>query len=450
MTDVKVKLPPVSVEAEESVLGACLIDPSALDKIVDQISPDDFHLKRHRVIYQAILNQAKSSEQFDVLTVSEHLKNRQLLDVSGGDDYIMRLANQTPSAAHIEQYAAIVRDRSILRSLLAYATDITEKAYTPGDKNANDVLESAEAGLFKLSQSSSQANGPEKMNTIIDRTAGMIDQLANNKVGVSGHPTGFSDFDKLTSGLQNSDMIVVAARPSMGKTVLSCNFAENVLVSEGKPVLIFSLELPSEQIAMRMLSSLGRIDQHRIRSGNLQDDDWPRLSAAMKMLEDSPLYIDDTPGISPAEIRSRARQLKRRDPDLGLIVVDYLQLIRVPGKNENRTQEIAEISRSLKLIAKELNVPVVAVSQLNRSLEQRNDKRPMMSDLRESGAIEQDADLICFIYRDEVYNPESPDKGTAEVIIAKHRNGPIGRVRLAFLGQFTRFENHAVGEMAYE
>lgn len=447
MTNPKAKLPPVSVEAEESVLGSCLIDPSALDRIVDVVSPEDFHLKRHQLIFHAIINQAKTTEQFDVLTITEHLKQLQQLETCGGDQYLMRLANQTPSAAHVEQYASIVKDRSMLRGLLAYATDLTEKSFTPGELSADDVFEKAESDLFKLSNTRSHTKGPEKIDSIVSRTADIIDKLASQDSGVSGHPTGFNDFDKLTSGLQNSDMVVVAARPSMGKTVLSCNFAENVLVSGGKPVLIFSLEMPSEQIAMRMLSSLGRIDQHRIRSGGLQDDDWPRLSAAMKMLEESKLFIDDTPGISPAEIRSRARQIKRRHPDLGLIVVDYLQLIRVPGNGENRTQEIAEISRSLKLIAKELNVPVVAVSQLNRSLEQRHDKRPMMSDLRESGAIEQDADLICFIYRDEVYNPETPDKGTAEVIIAKHRNGPIGRVRLAFLGQFTRFENFASEEM---
>ncbi len=440
------KLPPVSVEAEESVLGACLIDPTALDKIIDIIKPDDFHLKRHHLIFNAICAQAKVSEQFDVLTVTEYLKQNNQLDECGQDTYLMRLANQTPSAAHVERYAEIVKDRSLMRGILAYATELTEKAFSPGELSSDDVFEKAESDLFQLSHSRSHHRGPEAARSIMDRTADIIDKLAAQDSGISGHETGFSDFDKLTSGLQNSDMIVVAARPSMGKTVLSCNFAENILVSGGKPVLFFSLEMPSEQIAMRMLSSLGRIDQHKIRSGQLADDDWPRLSAAMKMLQDSKLFIDDTPGISPAEIRSRARKLKRKMPDLGLIVVDYLQLIRVPGSSENRTQEISEISRSLKLIAKELQVPVIAVSQLNRSLEQRHDKRPMMSDLRESGAIEQDADMICFIYRDEVYNPESSDKGTAEIIIAKHRNGPIGRVRLAFLGQYTKFENYITDE----
>jgi replicative DNA helicase len=328
--------------------------------------------------------------------------------------------------------------------LIHIAGDIADSAYNPGERLISELLDFAETRVFAIAEQTAQDGGPEAIKAILVRTVEKIDSLYHSGASVTGVATGLADLDELTTGLQPADLVIIAGRPSMGKTTLAMNIAEHVAIKATKPVLVFSMEMPADSLAMRMMSSLGRLDQHRLRTGKLDDNDWPRVTSAVHMLSEAPLFIDDTPALTPVEMRARARRLVKEQGSLGLIVVDYLQLMRVTNtKLDNRTAEISEISRSLKTLAKELNVPVIALSQLNRSLEQRQDKRPMMSDLRESGAIEQDADLICFIYRDEVYNEDSPDKGCAEIIVAKQRNGPIGRVRVAFLGQFTRFEDLA-------
>lgn len=443
MTDRLHKQPPASLEAEQSVLGALLIDSIAYDRIADVLMKEDFYTKGHQLIYDIITQQAQTGQAYDVLTVIEALKQKKLLESVGGEQVMFRLVDQTPSAAHIESYAAIVRDRSMLRAMLHYSTEVAEAAYQTDGRSGHEIVDLAEMKLYQITQTRNQVSGAEAIQDVLSRTADRIEELSTRGESITGVPTGFADFDELTAGLQPGELIIVAGRPSMGKTAFALNIAENVALLTLRPVLVFSLEMQSDLLATRMLSSLGRIDQNRLRTGKLLEEDWPRLTSAMQMMHQSKMFIDDASGITPTELRARARRVKRKHKDLGLIVVDYLQLMHVPHYKDNRTQEISEISRSLKLIAKELNVPVVALSQLNRSLESRQDKRPMMSDLRESGAIEQDADVICFIYRDEVYNPETQDKGVAEVIIGKQRNGPIGKVRLTFLGAYTRFENHA-------
>jgi replicative DNA helicase len=376
--------------------------------------------------------------------VLDSLKTSMTLDDAGGETYLFELAHNTPSVANISAYADIVREKSVQRQLIAVAGDIADSAYHPGQRDLTELLDFAETRVFAIAEQTATEGGPEAIKSILVRTVEKIDTLYHSGSAITGQATGLSDLDELTSGLQPSDLIIVAGRPSMGKTTLAMNMAEHVAIQGGKPVLVFSMEMPADSLAMRMMSSLGRIDQHRLRTGKLDDNDWPRVTSAVHMLSEASLFMDDTPALSPTELRARARRLVKEHGPLGLIVVDYLQLMKVTGfKAENRTAEISEISRSLKALAKELHVPVIALSQLNRSLEQRHDKRPVMSDLRESGAIEQDADLICFIYRDEVYHEDSPDKGCAEIIIAKQRNGPIGKVRVAFLGQYTRFEDLA-------
>lgn len=361
----------------------------------------------------------------------------------GGDAYLFELANRTPSSANADSYASIVRERSVLRKMIATGNDLISNAFNTQGRSPQDLLDQAERDVFKIAEQQLRGSGPVKIASLLASTTQRIDELYHSDGDITGLSTGFTDLDNMTSGLHDGDLVIVAGRPSMGKTMLAVNIAETAVITCGKPALIFSLEMPGEQITMRMLSSLGRINQHRVRTGQLTDDDWPRIASAVSLLSEAPLYIDDTPALSPTEIRSRARRVARECGGLGLIVIDYLQLMQVPGNSENRTNEVAEISRSLKALAKELNCPVVAASQLNRGVESRTDKRPMMSDLRESGSIEQDADLIAFIYRDEVYNPDSPDKGIAEILIRKQRNGPIGEVRLSFLGEFTRFENRS-------
>jgi replicative DNA helicase len=362
----------------------------------------------------------------------------------GGEAYLFELANNTPSIANVSAYADIVREKSVQRQLIGVANDIADSAYNPDGREVAELLDLAETRVFAIAEQTAAEGGPEAIKSVLVRAVERIDALYHSGDSITGLATGLMDLDNMTSGLQPSDLVIVAGRPSMGKTTLVMNMAEHAAIKAEKPVLVFSMEMPADSLAMRMMSSLGRIDQHRIRTGKLDDEDWPRVTSAVHMLSEAPLFIDDTPGLSPSEMRARARRLMKEHGQLGLIVVDYLQLMKVPGfKADNRTAEISEISRSLKSLAKELTVPVIALSQLNRSLEQRQDKRPIMSDLRESGAIEQDADLICFIYRDEVYNEDSPDKGTAEIIVAKQRNGPIGKVRVAFLGKFTRFEDLA-------
>ncbi|TAK76921.1 MAG: replicative DNA helicase [Gammaproteobacteria bacterium] len=436
-----VKVPPHSIEAEQSVLGGLMLDNRAWDDVVDRLHENDFYRQQHRLIYRAMARLSEQSKPIDVLTVSEALRELHELDQVGGEVYLFELANNTPSAANIMAYADIVRERSVLRQLIAAATDMTESAFSPQGRSITELLDAAERSVFSISEQGAKNSGPINVKEFLAKTMDRIDTLFHSNTPITGVPTGYHDLDNMTSGLQASDLVIIAGRPSMGKTGLAMNIAEHVAIKSRLPVLIFSMEMPGEAIVMRMLSSLCRIDQLRIRTGKLSDEDWPRISSTVSMLSDAPLFIDDTPALSPAEMRARARRVAKEHGQIGLIVVDYLQLMQVPGFNENRTAEISEISRSLKTLAKELKVPVIALSQLNRGLEQRADKRPVMSDLRESGAIEQDADLIAFIYRDEVYNEATPDKGTAEIIIAKQRNGPIGKVRLTFMGQYTCFEN---------
>jgi len=442
LTDAEsVKIPPHSIEAEQSVLGGLMLDNRAWDQIADRLRENDFYRHDHKLIYRVMGRLAEQSKPLDVLTVSESLRELRELDNAGGEVYLFELANNTPSAANIRAYADIVRERSVLRQLIATANDIANHAFNPQGRNSVELLDEAERQVFAISEHGSRQGGPVSVNDFLAKTMERIDTLSNSNDPLTGVPTGYHDLDDMTSGLQSSDLIIVAGRPSMGKTTFAMNIAEHVVMKSKLPVLIFSMEMPGESIVMRLLSSLSRIDQLKIRTGKIDEQDWPRVMSTVSMLSEAPLFIDDTPALSPTEVRARARRLAKEHGQLGMIVIDYLQLMQVPGFNENRTAEISEISRSLKTLAKELQVPVVALSQLNRGLEQRGDKRPVMSDLRESGAIEQDADLIVFIYRDEVYNDNSPDKGTAEIIIAKQRNGPIGKVRLTFLGQYTCFEN---------
>lgn len=436
------KRPPHSQEAEQAILGGIMLENQAWDKVSSSLCQEDFYRAEHRVLFDAIANLARREQPFDVITIMDGLKSQELLDEAGGEAYLFELANNTPSVANIAAYAKIVREKSVQRQLIGVANEIADTAYNPVGREVSELLDLAETKVFAIAEQTGGEDGPEFIKSILVKTVEKIDELYHSTDAITGMTTGLSDFDEMTSGLQPSDLVIVAGRPSMGKTTLVMNMAESVAIKENKPVLVFSMEMPSESLAMRMMSSLGRIDQNRIRTGKLKDEDWPRVTSAVHMLSETPLFIDDQAGLSPAEVRARARRLAKEHGQLGLIVIDYLQLMKVPGfKVENRTAEISEISRSLKALAKELNVPVIALSQLNRSLEQRQDKRPVMSDLRESGAIEQDADLIVFIYRDEVYNEDSPDKGTAEIIIAKQRNGPIGKVRVAFLGKYTRFED---------
>lgn len=438
------KRPPHSIEAEQSILGGLMLDNQAWDKISTKLCETDFYRTEHRVLFSSILEMVKREQPFDVVTLLDALKSFNLLEDAGGEAYLFELANNTPSVANVTAYADIVREKSVQRQLIAVANEIADSAYNPLGREVPDLLDFAETKVFAIGEQTGTDGGPESIKSILSRAVEKIDALYHSGDAITGLSTGLRDFDTKTSGLQESDLIIVAGRPSMGKTALVMNIAEHAAIQSKKPVLVYSMEMPGDSLAMRMMSSLGRIDQHNLRTGKLEGDDWPRITSAVHMLSEAPLFIDDTPGLSPAEMRARSRRLAKEHGQLGLIVVDYLQLMRVPGlKADNRVAEISEISRSLKSLAKELKVPVIALSQLNRSLEQRQDKRPVMSDLRESGAIEQDADLICFIYRDEVYNEDSPDKGTAELIIAKQRNGPIGRVRVAFLGKYTRFEDLA-------
>lgn len=440
----ELKVPPHSIEAEQAVLGGLMLDNHAWDHVADRISEIDFYRPDHRAIYRVMADLVLQSKPLDIITVSESLERAKDLDRVGGLSYLGGLAKNTPTAANISAYADIVRERSILRRLAEVGGEIAESAFQPGGRLANDLLDEAERKVFSIAESGNHSSaGPQPIAEVLARTVDRIDTLFHSHTPITGISSGFVDFDKMTSGMQASDLIIVAGRPSMGKTTFAMNMAEHAVMENDLPVLIFSMEMPAESLAMRMLASMGRIEQQRIRTGQLEDDDWPRLTSAISMMSSKKLLIDDSGALSPFEVRARARRVARAYGGLGMIVIDYLQLMRVPGNNEHRASEISEISRSLKSLARELNVPVVVLSQLNRGLEQRPEKRPVMSDLRESGAIEQDADLIVFIYRDEVYHKDSNDKGTAEIIIAKQRNGPIGTVRLTFLGHYSRFENYA-------
>ncbi|MEM9171554.1 MAG: replicative DNA helicase [Pseudomonadota bacterium] len=434
------RVPPHSIEAEQSLLGGLMLDNQAWDRVADAITADDFYRPDHRLIFSAMAELAARSEPCDAVTVSDHLDQRGDLANAGGLGYIAQLANETPTAANIKAYADILRERSVLRSMIVAGNNMVSNALTPEGRKASELLDEAERAVFEIAEQGSRRGGFQSLKQILPPLANRIDELNRNKGQISGLSTGFKLFDERTSGLQGGDLIIIAGRPSMGKTTLAINIAENAALGEGKPVAIYSMEMSAEQLGMRMVSSLGRVNQAQLRSGTVPDDQWSRIDAAIQLMDSAPIYIDETPALSPTEVRARARRLKR-EHGLGLIVVDYLQLMQVAGTSENRTNEISEISRSLKALARELDVPLIALSQLNRSVEQRQDKKPVMSDLRESGAIEQDADLICFIYRDEVYNPETARKGIADIVIAKQRNGPIGEFPLTFVGQYTKFEN---------
>ena len=436
------RVPPQSVEAEQVVIGGLLLDNRAWEQIADRITESDFYRNDHRIIFSAIRNLEEKSQPFDAVTLSEWMQKNGQLEDAGGLAYLGRLAKETPTAANIVAYADIVRERSVLRQLIAVGTDIASSGFKTEGRSSRELLEEAEKRVFHIAEQDMRGRGGfQDIKDLLTKTVEEIDFLFQSEGNITGIPTGFDKFDENTTGLHPGELIIVAGRPSMGKTTFAMNIAENAAIGSKTPVAVFSMEMPGEQLAMRMISSLGRIDQHHIRTGQLTDEDWPRITSAVHMLSEANLFIDDTPAMSPGEVRARARRMKRKH-GLGLIVIDYLQLMQVPGASENRATEISEISRGLKALAKELSVPVIALSQLNRSLEQRTDKRPIMSDLRESGAIEQDADLIVFIYRDEVYNEDSPDKGMAEIIIAKQRNGPIGKSVLTFLGKYTKFENY--------
>lgn len=461
----QINIAPHSIEAEQAVLGGIMLSNEHWDNVAERVQASDFYNYAHRIIFEQMIELMRNNQPIDIITLDQALKAKGVLQDVGGFAYLAELSNNTPSAANILAYADIVRDRSDLRGVISAGNQIAEMAYNTKGRSSKDVLDDAERIVFEIAEKRHSSNeGPQKIDDILMTTLARIDMLSKNRNngGVTGVSTGFVDLNKRTAGLQPSDLIIVAARPSMGKTTFAMNLCENaslvdieeedengqVTKKPAKPVLIFSLEMPADQIMMRMLASLSRVDQTKIRTGQLHDEeDWARISSTMAMLQGrNNIYIDDSSGLTPTELRSRARRVYRENGGLSLIMVDYLQLMRAPAFSDNRTLEIAEISRSLKALAKELQVPVVALSQLNRSLEQRADKRPVNSDLRESGSIEQDADLIMFIYRDEVYNDNSDLKGVAEIIIGKQRNGPIGRVRLTFQGQYSRFDNYTGGE----
>jgi replicative DNA helicase len=447
------RVPPHSIEAEQSVLGGLLLDNAAWDRIADFVSEDDFYRYDHRIIFRHIVKLINNSRPADVITVYESLGTAGKAEEVGGLSYLNALAQNTPSAANIRRYAEIVRDRGVLRKLITVSDEISSQAFNPQGKEVKQLLDEAESKIFAIAEEGARgAQGFLEIQPLLTQVVERIDELYNrdNQNDITGVPTGFADLDRMTSGLQPGDLIIVAGRPSMGKTAFSINIGENVAIDSGLPVAVFSMEMGGAQLAMRMLGSVGRLDQHRLRTGRLNDEDWPRLTHAIQKMNDAQFYIDETPALSSIELRARARRLARQCGRLGLIIIDYLQLMSANSAGENRATEISEISRNLKGLAKELNCPVIALSQLNRSLEQRPNKRPVMSDLRESGAIEQDADVILFIYRDQVYNPDSPDKGTAEIIIGKQRNGPIGSVRLAFLGEYTKFDNYTGGNAVFD
>ena len=440
---VNLKVPPNSLEAEQAVLGGLMLNNEAWFELVSEVRSQDFYQTRHQIIFDAMMTLANADEPIDAVTVAEQLRSKGLLDKSGGVIYLAELADNTLGGSNVLAYGRIVKERSVMRQLVGAANKIVDDVFSPEGKDSATLLNMAEQAVFEIAEDrGGDQSGPSKASDLVKGAVEKVEFLFNNQGGITGLATGFTDLDKKTAGLQSSDLVIVAARPSMGKTAFSVNMVEHAVMNN-QSVLVFSMEMPSEQIVMRMLSSLGRIDQTRLRTGDLQDEDWHRFTSAVSQLRDKRLYVDDTPALTPGDVRSRARRVAREAGGLDLVVVDYLQLMRTADKSESRAGEISEISRSLKALAKEMRCPVIALSQLNRALEQRPDKRPMMSDLRESGAIEQDADVILFIYRDEVYNEATEDKGIAEIIIGKQRNGPIGKIRLSFIGNLTKFENLA-------
>ena len=445
----QLRVPPHSIEAESSVLGGLLLDNQAWDRVADLVNDSDFYRYEHRLTYSAIAALVNASKPADVVTVFEHLQNLGKADEAGGLAYLNSLAQYVPSAANIRRYAEIVRERAILRKLVAASDEIATNAFNPQGKPVAKILDEAEQKIFKIGEEGSRMKeGFQGMDTLVVDLLDRVQEMADNPMDVTGVPTGFIDLDRMTSGLQAGDLVVLAARPSMGKTAFAINIAEHVALNEGLPVAVFSMEMGASQLAVRIVGSIGRINQGHLRTGKLTDDEWPRLTEAIEKLRNVSLHIDETPGLTPSELRANARRLSRQCGKLGLIVVDYLQLMSGSSSDggDNRATELGEISRGLKMLAKELQCPVIALSQLNRSVETRTDKRPMMSDLRESGAIEQDADIIMFIYRDEYYTKDAcKEPGVAEIIIGKQRNGPTGVVKLTFLNTLTRFESMAGG-----
>ena len=440
----QLRIPPQSVEAEQAVLGGLMLAPEAYDTVADSLAERDFYRRDHQLIFRAIRELAEKNKPFDAVTLGEWFESIGEAEQVAGGAYLIELASTTPSAANIKAYAEIVRDKAILRQLIEVGTNIVNDGFQPDGRESSEILSTAEQQVFAIAEAGAKGRTDfTAINTALSEAFDVLQTRYANGGSVTGLPTGYTEFDEMTAGLQPTDLLILAARPAMGKTTLALNIAEYAAIKSKKAVAVFSMEMSASQLALRLISSNGRVNAQRLRSGQLEDEDWSRVTSAIRMLKEAKIFIDDTPGLSPDALRAKARRLKR-EHDLGLVVIDYLQLMAVPGNNENRATEISEISRSLKHLAKELNVPVIALSQLNRSLETRTDKRPVMADLRESGAIEQDADVIVFIYRDDYYNKEnSPDKGLAEIIIGKQRNGPTGSVKLKFFGEYTRFDNLA-------
>ncbi len=438
----QLRVPPQSVEAEQAVLGGLMLAPEAFDRIADQIEEGDFYRRDHQLIYRAIRELAEKNQPYDAVTIGEWFESQGLAEQVAGGAYLVELASTTPSAANIKAYADIVRDKAILRRLIEVGTTIVNDGFQPEGRDSSELLAKAEQDVFAIAEDGSRGRTDfVAVNKAMAEAFDLLQTRYANGGGITGLPTGYAEFDEMTAGLQPTDLLILAARPAMGKTTFALNIAEYAAIKTRKAVAVFSMEMSASQLALRLISSNGRINATRLRTGQLEDEDWSRVTSAIRMLKETKIFIDDTPALSPDVLRAKARRLKR-ESDLGLIVIDYLQLMAVPGNSENRATEISEISRSLKGLAKELNVPVLALSQLNRSLETRGDKRPVMADLRESGAIEQDADVIVFIYRDDYYNKDnSPDKGLAEIIIGKQRNGPTGSLKLKFFGEYTRFDN---------
>lgn len=439
------RLPPQSTEAEQSLIGGLLLESRHFDEVSNQIDPDDFYSQHHTRIYKTIQTLLEQSQPVDVVTVSEELERNDELERIGGLAYLGSLASNTPSTANIVTYSKIIRERSILRKLINASSDIAESAYNLEGRKPSEVLDRAEQAIFNISETNGKKQeGFQAITNLVAQSVDRIEALRGSGSSITGISTGYSELDDETSGLQKGDLIVVAGRPSMGKTSFCMNLAEYAAIEQSMKVAVFSMEMPGEQLATRWISSIGRVNAKRLRSGQVSEDDWPRITNAIRLLDDANIHVDDSAGLTPIEIRSKARRLAREIGGLDMIVIDYLQLMQSSENTENRATEISNMTRSLKMLAREMNLPLIILSQLNRSLENRPDKRPIMSDLRESGAIEQDADVIFFIYRDEVYTKEeSTQKGIAEIIIGKQRNGPIGKVKLAFLGKYTRFENLA-------
>jgi len=436
----RLRLPPHSAEAERSLLGGLMLDERAWDSVADVVVADHLYRPDHRHIFAAIASLTERDQPADAVTVRDHLEQLGLLESAGGAEYLARIVEDTSSAANIRAYAEIVRDKALLRRLIEVGGDISASAYETEGRRASELVDLAEQKVFEIADQGARGRGFASLRQILPATIDRLDVLSHSDGDITGISTGFTEMDRMTAGLQRGELIIVAGRPSMGKTTLAINIAENAAIAQKVPTAVFSMEMSAEQLSFRMIGSIGRVNQQRLRTGRLSDEDWTRIDSAVSMMSNVPIYIDDSAGLSPTEVRARARRLKR-EHGLGMIVIDYLQLMSVAGSTENRATEISEISRGLKALAKELDVPVIALSQLNRSVEQRNDKKPVMSDLRESGAIEQDADLIVFIYREEVYQPDTARKGIADIIIGKQRNGPVGEFHLTFLGEFTKFEN---------